>query len=80
MKEKEIYFIRTIQRKKKDTGEIFYMVDYIDIAKDFEPKTDFISAVEFTEINKKMKDEHVVKCVGIFDINDRDKLYLSKIK
>lgn len=80
MDEREIFYIRTNSFKGKDRVTTYYQVDYVRLDRNFEPKTDFITALEFTEINKKMKDKNLVKVVGIFKINDHDKLYCSAIK
>lgn len=80
MTEKEIFFIRTNTFKGKDKLTTYYQVDYVRLDRNFEPKSDFISASEFAEINKKMKDKNLVPAVGIFKINDHDKLYCSAIK
>lgn len=80
MDEREIFYIRTNTFKGRDKVTTYYKVDYVRLDKNFEPRSDFISALEFTEINKKMKDKNLVKAVGIFKFDDYDKLYCSAIK
>lgn len=76
--EKEIFFIglRSLKSKKGDT---YYIVDYVRLDK-LEPRSDFISALEFTEMQKKMKDKSFTKCVAIFAVSNYDKIYCSAIK
>lgn len=77
--EREIFYIGTRQFKGKDKTTQYFVVDYVNLA-NMTPKTDFISALEFTEINKKMKDKNFTKCIGLLKANDFDKLYVSAIK
>lgn len=79
MDERKIFYIGTRSFKGKDKTTTYYLVDYVRLDK-MEPKSDFITALEFTEINKKMKDKNFVECIGIFKANDYDKLYCSAIK
>lgn len=79
--EKEIFFIQTREFASKE-GTKYYNVDYVrlDGGKKRKPKTDYISALEYVEINKKMKDKDYSKCIGVFSVNDYDQFYLSAIK
>lgn len=79
MNEKKIFYIGTRSFVSKKDKTTYYQVDYVRMDT-MRPKTDFINALEFTEINKKMKDQHLLECTGIFDIDDYDHLYLSAIK
>lgn len=71
----EIVVIGTRTFKKKDTGQTYYVIDYYRID-NFVPKTDFVSALEYTMINKKIGDKHGIKCLGKRKTNDYDKLYV----
>lgn len=76
--EKEIVFIglRNLKSKK---GDMYYIIDYVRLDT-MKSCSDFISALEFTEISKKMKDKNFTRCVGIFNVNNFDKIYCSSIK
>ena len=80
MIEKEIFFIRTNAFKGKDKVTTYYQVDYVRLDRNFKPTSDFITASEFIEINKKMQNKNLVPAVGIFKVNEHDKLYCSAIK
>lgn len=80
MNEKEIFYIGIREFTSKKDGKKYYQVDYVRMDGVYRPKTDFISALEFSEISKKMKDKNFTKVIGIFNIDEFDHLYLSAIK
>ena len=77
--EKEIFLcgLRDFAGKKEDKR--YYVVDYVRTDKGI-PKSDFITALEYTEIKKKVNGKYYQKYTGIFNINEFDKMYLSAIK
>lgn len=77
--EKEIFYINVRSFTSKKDKKTYYVVDYVRSDTGV-PKSDFISALEYTEISKKMKDKTYTKAIGIFSINEYDRLYLSSIK
>lgn len=77
MGEEKIFYLGTRQFKGKD-GTNYYVIDYC--GEDNVPVTDFISALEFTEINKKMGDKHRLEVTGILGVNSRKKVYIKAIK
>lgn len=77
--EKEIFFIGVRTFKGKKDNKTYFLVDYVRLDNSV-PKSDFISSLEYTEISKKMKDKAYSKAIGIFTVNEYDRLYLSSIK
>lgn len=75
MIEKEIIFINAEEGINKNTKEKWYRVNYL---KEDRLKTDYISVIEYNNINKKAK--RFVPQTGFFSIDKYDKLYLSDIK
>lgn len=80
MNEKKIFYIGTREFSSKKDGKKYYQVLYVRIDGQLRQKTDFISALEFIEFNKKMKDKNFTECTGIFALDQYDRLYLSAIK
>lgn len=74
--ERKIFYIgvRHIRSEKKQKD--YYMVDYVDNKNT--PKTDYIDITTYNKIGQKGKP--YTQCVGIFDANDFDKLFLTDIK
>lgn len=77
--EKEIFFIGTRTFKSEKKGQTYYLIDYVDLD-GYIPYSDYISALEFTEINKKMKDKHFVNVTAILSVNQYKRVYVSGIK
>lgn len=73
--EKEIIFVNCENGKSKQTGDNWYRLNYL---KDGILKTDYVSAVEFMDIQKKAK--QFVPQTGVFSVNKYDRLYLCNIK
>lgn len=80
MGEKKIFYIGVREFTSKKDGKKYYQVDYVRMDGALRSKTDFISVLEFTEIEKKMKGKNLTECIGIFNVDDFDHLYLSAIK
>ena len=76
--EREILFIK-VGKGQTDKGKVYYFIDYVDCNKLYS-KRDFITAIDYDRINKKMGDKHLVKVTGILDINIYDKVYIADIK
>lgn len=76
--EREIFYLGTRTFKKKD-GTTLYVIDY-QREDNKCPQTDYLTALEFTEINKKMKGKERTSCVGILAVGLYDKLYVCAIK
>lgn len=79
VKEKVVNVIGVRSFKSKDKQTTYFVVDYCDLDK-YIPKTDFISVIECQTIQKKLDGKHCVECLGLFELNDYDKLYLSDIE
>ena len=77
--EKEIFLIGLRDFLAKDKNKTYYVVDYTRTDKNI-PKSDFISALEYAEIKKKVNGKFYQKYTGIFNINEYDKMYLAAIK
>lgn len=77
MGEEKIFYLGTRHFKSKD-GDNFYVIDYC--RDDNIPATDYLSALEFSEINKKMGDKHRVEVTAILGVNSRRKVYVKAIK
>lgn len=77
MGEEKIFYLGTRSFKGKD-GSAYYVIDYC--GDDNVPVTDFISAIEFAEINRKMGDKHRVEAIGILGVNSRKRVYVKAIK
>lgn len=75
MIEEKIFLVGVRELKSEKKGKTFYCVDYI---KNKIPKTDFIDAVEYTNIKKK--NIEMKEVIGLFKVNSFDKVYLSDIK
>lgn len=78
--EKKIIIIGVRKFSSEKKGKDYYLVDYIN-KKDniYTPKTDYISVDEYNKIASKMKG-NLIEVMGIFSINEYDKIYLSDIK
>lgn len=77
--EKEVVVIGVRNWVKKGTNDKYFVVDYYRTDK-FVPKTDFLSPIEYKQIEKKLDGKHGVTCNGLFNFNDYDKMYLSDIE
>lgn len=77
--EKEIFFIGTRSFESTKKNATYYLVDYVDLDT-FTPSSDYISALEFAEINKKMSNKHFEKCIAKFSVNAYKRIYVSSIK
>lgn len=77
MGEQIIFYLGTRHFKSKD-GDNYYVVDYAD--ENNLPCSDYISALEFSEINKKMGDKHRVEVTALLGVNSRKKVYVKAIK
>ena len=75
--EKEIFIIGTRKIHSEKKGKDYYMVDYVYTSNNI-PKTDYITLEEYNRISQKIKS--YTKTIGIFGINDYDKIYLTNIK
>lgn len=77
MGEEKIFYLGTRHFKSKD-GINYYVVDYC--GEDNIPYSDYISPLEFSEINKKMGDKHRVEVIALLGVNSRKKVYVKAIK
>lgn len=75
MIEEKVFLIGVRELKSEKKGKTYYCVDYV---KNKIPKTDFIDAVEYTNIKKK--NTQMKEVIGLFKVNSFDKVYLSDIK
>ena len=75
--EKEILFIN-LAKGEKD-GKNWFRVDYV-ICASYRVKSDFLSPLQYERLKKKCENKNLTKCIGIFDINDYDKLVLVDLK
>lgn len=78
MGEKKILFIKT-RKGTSQNGKPYFCIDYIDIER-LIAKTDFIEALDYEKINKKMGEKHLVEATGILGVNKYDKVYIADIK
>ena len=75
--EREILFLKCFKFQKE--GKAGFGVSYVN-CKNFQPVTNFINAIEYDRIIKKLGDKHLVKCIGLLALDDFDRAYLTDIK
>ena len=78
MGEKNILFIK-LRKGTSQAGKPYFCIDYIDLER-LIAKTDFIEAIDYEKINKKIGEKHLVETIGILGINKYDKVYVKDIK
>ena len=77
--EREIYFINLSRGTNEATKKPWFRLDYV-LADSYRVKSDFITALDYDRINKKIGDKHMQKCIGILGINDYDRAVIVDIK
>ena len=77
MLEKEIFLIGTRKLHSEKKNKDYYIVDYVYVGSNT-PKSDYIQLEDYNRISKKCK--QYTKVIGLFDVNDFDKVYLCDIK
>ena len=75
--EKEIFFVNC-GKGQKDNKAYFY-IDYINTS-NYRSKRDFIDALSYDRISKKVGDKHLFKTTAILDINNYDQVYVCDLK
>lgn len=78
-REREIYFVRLEKGVGHSTNKPWFRIDYV-IDNKWIMKSDFITALDYDRINKKVGDKHMQKCTAVLGINDYDRVVIVDIK